>query len=256
MAALGAVLAVVAGMFATLLLTTRSLDATSRSGRSATQMQHEASQLERTAVDLETGVRGYLITRDPEYLDPYERGRRSLAAHVHQLLVLTTPEQRGHVLAIRNALGDYVRNYAEPLVRSATPHDAALLESSREGKRRLDAIRAQFATFNRTQERVTAQRRDRSQSLRHRMLPFAAWRAPPGASPRASWARASPTPAAARSASWRPPSTRWPARSPPARRTCACRPTGCRGSSTTRRPRSRSRTATAATWSPTPRSCG
>src|SRR3954447_23677917 len=79
MIALGAVLAVVAGMFATLLLTTRSLDATSRSGRRATQLQQDAGQLERTAVDMETGVRGFLITRDAAYLEPYERGRASLA---------------------------------------------------------------------------------------------------------------------------------------------------------------------------------
>jgi CHASE3 domain sensor protein len=75
--ALGAVLVVVAGMFATLLATTRSLDATSKSGRRATQLQQEALQLDRIAVDLETGVRGFLITRDTSSLEPYERGRRS-----------------------------------------------------------------------------------------------------------------------------------------------------------------------------------
>src|SRR3954471_15992104 len=90
-AALGLVLVVVAAMFATLLLTTRSLDATSKSGRRATQMQQEALRLERTAVDLETGVRGFLITRDPSYLQPYENGRHQLRAHVQRLLVLTEP---------------------------------------------------------------------------------------------------------------------------------------------------------------------
>src|SRR4051812_14592039 len=77
-AALGLVLAVVAGMFATLLLTTRSLDASSKSGRRGAQLQQEILQLERTAVDLETGVRGFLITRDESYLQPYESGRRAL----------------------------------------------------------------------------------------------------------------------------------------------------------------------------------
>jgi two-component system sensor histidine kinase/response regulator len=173
-AALGAVLAVVAAMFATLLLTTRSLDATSKSGRRATQLQQEALQLDRLAVDLETGVRGYLITRDRDYLEPYERGRRSLGAHVHRLLSLTGPEQRPQVLAIRDSLSAYVHQYTEPLVHADEPGDAALLEAARDGKRRLDAIRAQFAAFNAVQQRVTAERRDHSQALRHRMLALAA----------------------------------------------------------------------------------
>jgi two-component system sensor histidine kinase/response regulator len=174
MIALGAVLAVVAGMFATLLLTTRSLDATSRSGRRATQLQQDAAQLERSAVDMETGVRGFLITRDAAYLEPYERARASLAPQVHALLALSLPEERPRLLALRDALSAYVHDYTEPLVRSAAPGDAALLASTGEGKRRLDGIRAQFAALDRTQAHVTGERREHSQALRHRMLALAA----------------------------------------------------------------------------------
>src|SRR3954451_2506538 len=173
-AALGLVLVVVAAMFAMLLLTTRSLDATSKSGRRATQMQQEALQLQRISIDLETGVRGYLITHDPAYLQPYESGRRSLSAHVHRLLDLTEPEQRAQVLAIRDSLSAYVNEYTEPLVHSSRPGDAALLEEAREGKRRLDIIRAQFTAFNGAQQHVAAGRREQSQGLRHRMLALAA----------------------------------------------------------------------------------
>src|SRR3954470_4380433 len=173
-AALGLVLVVVAAMFAMLLLTTRSLDATSKSGRRATQMQQDALQLERTSIDLETGVRGYLITRDPSYLQPYESGRRAMSAHVHRLLNLSEPDQRPQVLAIRDSLAAYVHDYTEPLVHSTRPGDAALLQAAREGKRRLDVIRAQFAAFNASQRQVATGRREQSQSLRHRMLALAA----------------------------------------------------------------------------------
>jgi PAS domain S-box-containing protein len=172
--ALGLVLAVVAAIFATLLLTTRSLDASSKAGRRATQMQQESLQLERTAVDLETGVRGYLITHDRSYLEPYESGRRQLSAHIRRLLSLTEPEQRARVLEIRDGLSAYVNEYTEPLVHSSGLGDAALLAATREGKRRLDQIRHQFAAFNSAQQEVTATRRDQSQTLRHRMLAVAA----------------------------------------------------------------------------------
>ena len=173
-AVLGAVLAVVVGMFAAMLLTTRSLDATSKAGRRATQMQQEALQLERTTIDLESGVRGFLITRDSSYLEPYERGRRTLGTHIYLLLALTEPEQRPQVLAIRDGLAAYVREYTEPLIRSTQPDHAALQQAARDGKRRVDAIRTRFAAFNVAQQRVTSSRGEQSQTLRHRMLWLAA----------------------------------------------------------------------------------
>jgi two-component system, sensor histidine kinase and response regulator len=175
MAALGAVLAVVAGMFAMLLLTTRSLDATSKAGRQASILQQQAADLERTAIDLETGVRGYLITRDRSYLEPYERGRASIGPRIDRLMELAQPQERVHVRALRDSLNAYIEEYTEPLLRAPAPlGDAALLESAREGKRRLDAIRAQFASFASSQSAITSERRDRSQALRHRMLALAA----------------------------------------------------------------------------------
>src|SRR4051794_20833444 len=174
MLALSAVLLVVAGMFATLLLTTRSLDATSKSSRRATQIQQESGRLERSAVDLETGLRGDLITRDRTYLQPYDDARASLSTHIHQLLLLSTSEERRHVMALRDSLSDYVNDYAEPLLRSGRLGDAALREVTRDGKRRLDAIRAQFAAFNAAQTSVMDERRGRGQHLRHRILTLAA----------------------------------------------------------------------------------
>src|ERR1700742_2283329 len=138
MLALGAVLVVVLGMFAALLLTTRSLDASSKAGRRSTQMQQEAALLERTAVDLETGVRGFLITRDREYLQPYEQGRATLGTHVGRLVALAEPDERRQVLALRDGLSAYVHDYTEPLLRSAAPGDDAPPESPSAGERRPD----------------------------------------------------------------------------------------------------------------------
>src|SRR4051794_166700 len=81
MGALGGVMVVVAGMFAALLLMGTSLDATAKSGRRAALVLQEADQLERAAVDMGTGVRGYLLTGDRGYLAPYDAGRRAVATH-------------------------------------------------------------------------------------------------------------------------------------------------------------------------------
>ena len=66
--ALAAVAIVVAGMFASMVITVRTLDASSKAGRKASEMTQTALQLERLVVDLETGVRGYLLTDDASFL--------------------------------------------------------------------------------------------------------------------------------------------------------------------------------------------
>src|SRR5215207_6795630 len=69
---------IVASMFATMVVTVRSLDATSEALRPTTQMTQDALSLERLVVDLETGVRGYMLTNDQRFLEPYRRGREQL----------------------------------------------------------------------------------------------------------------------------------------------------------------------------------
>src|SRR5690349_12157700 len=117
LAMLGAVLAVVAGMFVTLLVTSRSLDSTANSGHRAAVVQQDAFELEGTAVDLETGVRGYLLTRDRQYLEPYESARKRLSSQMHDLLSAAEPGQQAQLLAIRDELSEYAHDYTEPLVR-------------------------------------------------------------------------------------------------------------------------------------------
>src|SRR4051794_13134319 len=87
-AALSLIAIVVAGMFATMVVTVRSLEATSKAQRSTSQMTEESLELERVVVDLETGVRGYMLTDDPQFLEPYRRGREKLSTSLQRLAVL------------------------------------------------------------------------------------------------------------------------------------------------------------------------
>src|SRR3954449_10806201 len=76
--ALSLILVVVGGMFATMVVTVRSLDATSRAQRSTSQMTRDGLALERLVVDLETGLRGYMLTDDRRFLEPCDRARQQL----------------------------------------------------------------------------------------------------------------------------------------------------------------------------------
>jgi two-component system sensor histidine kinase/response regulator len=175
MAALAGVLIVVAGMFALLVLTSRSLDSSAKSGRRATVMQQQAQQLERDSFDVEMDVRGYLNTGDRSYLATYEQERRGIAAGVGRLLALAEPGPRGEVLKLRGLLASYFGEYAGPLVHGrGLPGGAARLAVRREGERRLDASSAEYVALTKAQEVVASARRAHSQALRDRILKIAA----------------------------------------------------------------------------------
>jgi two-component system sensor histidine kinase/response regulator len=171
-AALALIATVVAGMFATLLVTAHSLDATSKAQRRTSRMTESTLQLERTVVDLETGVRGYMLTDDVKFLEPYERARERMARITAELAELSPPSMRGRVATMTRDLNDYVTDYTEPLVRGV--RRPSVLAATTEGKERLDGLRAQFAGLGAAQQRLTAERRATSQALRRRMIDIAA----------------------------------------------------------------------------------
>src|ERR1043165_6526928 len=76
--ALSLIAIVVGGMFAIMVVTVRSLDATSRAQRSTSQITQDALALERPVVDLEPGLRGYMLTDARRFLEPYDRARAEL----------------------------------------------------------------------------------------------------------------------------------------------------------------------------------
>src|SRR4051812_31290209 len=84
-AALALIATVVACMFATMVVTVHSLETMSKAGRSTTEMTQDTLQLERIVVDLETGVRGFMLTHDPRYLEPYEKGRTRIGVRLAEL---------------------------------------------------------------------------------------------------------------------------------------------------------------------------
>jgi len=169
--ALSLIATVVAGMFATMVVTVRTLDATSKGGRATSEMNQSALRLERRVVDLETGVHGYMFTNDARFLEPYRKGRAKVGADVRELKRLSPPSLRPRVERIDRDLTGYIDHYTEPLMRGRSGN---VLAATIEGKRRLVALRSQFAALSSAQQDISAERRERTQALRLRMLVLAA----------------------------------------------------------------------------------
>src|SRR5271167_853403 len=84
----------------------------------AEQVISNSRQLMRDMVDMETGVRGYHMTGDKSFLDPYEAAKPRVPEQLALLLKLTadTPDQQRRLKEIEEADLRWI-DYAEGLLR-------------------------------------------------------------------------------------------------------------------------------------------
>ena len=114
--------------------------------------QAQAYRLQAALVDQETGVRGYAITGDARFLEPYTSGRAVEASAAAQLRALVGGGQpmAGDLRAVEAAAVGWRRGFAVPLIQQAqrgplTGSDLAQLTAS---KRSFDRLRVLFARQN------------------------------------------------------------------------------------------------------------
>jgi signal transduction histidine kinase len=114
------------------------------------QALRSANTLERLVLDLETGQRGFLVSGDERFLEPWKAARAAIPGAIGQLdEAAMVPAERLRARQIGAAVESYARDYSVPLVNAArgghaSARSAAALE---EGKRRVDAIRVRFDRF-------------------------------------------------------------------------------------------------------------
>jgi two-component system, sensor histidine kinase and response regulator len=176
LAVLALVLVLISGTFAVLLVSVRDFDRVTRSAGRAERILSLSAGAERDIVDVETGLRGYLLTGEPRFLEPYHAGRLHYRGDFLAMAQLVTdPAQKRRLGELRGAVESYVEGYAVPLrERSAGLSDRELALTTADGKRRLDALRARFDAFNHAEERISAARRARAGSRGNRSILIAA----------------------------------------------------------------------------------
>ena len=112
--------------------------------------------------DAETGQRGYLITGDERYLEPYEAAIAQIDAQLQQLKTLTVDnptQQRWYELLERQIdarLGLIEKTIALRQTKGFQPAVQVVL--SGEGKRRMDSIRQVIAQMKQEENRLLARR--------------------------------------------------------------------------------------------------
>jgi CHASE3 domain sensor protein len=124
----------------------RSVDATQSQEVIAT-----ANRLQTYVIDLETGARGFAITRDERYLDPWRRAQALYPPAIAKLLHLTEENtvQHGRTREIEHAIGMYFEAYSVPLVDflRRNPGAAPSVATDTRGRVQIERIRNQFEEF-------------------------------------------------------------------------------------------------------------
>lgn len=148
--------------------------------RSLTHTQKVLTELETTLStlkDAETGQRGYLITGEQRYLQPYQAGVSQIYRQINSLKQLTAdnPRQQQRVSAIESAIALKLAELAQTVkLRQEQGFDAAqqVVKSGR-GKQIMDNIRASIAEMEDIENQLLQQRSKESQAkLQETLLTF------------------------------------------------------------------------------------
>ena len=165
---------IIAAAFAVLLSSVADLRATQQRAKKSEQALVVANQLERLVIDLETGQRGYIITGEERFLQPWTAARAAIPNQASTLeqLVADDPAQEAEARALTQAAAAYVRDYSIPLVSQARRDLAAARSPAAtiEGRQRIDDIRAEFNRFVSSEQDLAGAREESSQDAAQRAV--------------------------------------------------------------------------------------
>ena len=122
--------------------------------------------------DAETGNRGYLLTGDPAYLDPYTQAARDLPEEFHQISELTAdnPQRQAQLSRMRAVVNQRLQTLQTGVDerRSGDTDKLTLLVQSGTGKSEMDSLRTMADAMQNEERVLLAQRVARSYEARIR----------------------------------------------------------------------------------------
>jgi signal transduction histidine kinase len=164
----------VAASFLILLLAITNLRESTQERRETREGLVAADELEKLVIDLETGLRGFVITNEGRFLEPWNQARAAFPEEAGALenVVADDPVQLARARRIAQAGASYIQDYAVPLLDALRRNDASVrsVEQTEEGKRRVDAMRAEFEAFRSAARANLAEREADADSAGRRAL--------------------------------------------------------------------------------------
>lgn len=127
------------------------------------EVHNLANQIQKNVLDIETGMRGYVITGKEEYLEPYNTASRSWLDNYNTLhsLLSDNGQQKRNLEEMKPLIMNYINSSAEYVVSQKTINNQSALDdffNNNKGKKRTDELREHFDSFLENQTNVTNQR--------------------------------------------------------------------------------------------------
>jgi len=122
-----------------------------------------ANLIQKNVLDMETGMRGYVITGDEQYLEPYEQGSRSWQDNYNKLhsLLSDNGSQQQSLEEIKPLIQNWITNSGEYTINAKKNNKTKLLRqhfAENKGKKITDQLRTQFDSFLTTEKKLTTER--------------------------------------------------------------------------------------------------
>lgn len=139
----------------------------------------EAMKIEASAVDMETGMRGYLLAGKESFLEPYKNGSESFYQRLEELkaTVSDNPAQVTLLEEIKTNIQGWQNNVTEPAIAlrreigdSKTMNDMAHLVAEARGKVYFDKFRGQIETFIERESSLMAVRQQEASETAHNTI--------------------------------------------------------------------------------------
>ena len=154
---------------AVLVLAYRAADA-ERWVNHAIEVRQVAREVMNSALNAETGVRGFLLTEDPLFLEPYDAALSVLPGRLDEVRRLTAdnPEQQVALARITQTTAALLDVYRQmlALAKQGDRGRAVDLVRVKAGKDLMDGLRAQIDAFTRTEVGLLEERQVLAQRLR------------------------------------------------------------------------------------------
>ena len=145
-----------------------------------------ASDIEAAAVDMETGMRGFLLAGQEQFLDPYKSGSDRFHDLIDELAITVNdnPAQVKLLSETEKTIDNWLGKVTEPVIKlrraigdAKTMNDMAVLVQQSKGKQYFDKFRVQIQTFIDREEVLLTKRQaeaERTTSL-NRMKELTKW---------------------------------------------------------------------------------
>jgi CHASE3 domain sensor protein len=159
-AVLGAALVAV---FTLLVLAIHDLRDSSLKARHSQEAIAAANNAETLVIDLETGLRGYFITRDEKFLGPFNKAEGNLPSQLQRLMLLVAdePRQVQRVRLIRRGTNAYIHDYGATFIAFIEGNPqirAADIIRRNRGLTRINKIRGWFDELIGAENKLAASR--------------------------------------------------------------------------------------------------